>query len=100
MVEWKWRNARRLGQFHYVALNLLERDFVAEASLQKLVTDMTYLPYGNKMSYLSSIKDRFNDEIIVDTNADHQDVSRVLDTLRQLALELKEAILHSDQGWV
>lgn len=55
------------------------------------VTDITYIPYfpyGNKLLYLSSIKDLFNGEIIVHTIADHQDVSLVLDTL------------HSDQGFV
>lgn len=94
------KKRKQTGQPHYVALNLLERDFVAEAPLQKLVTDITYLPYENKMLYLSSIKDLFNGEIIAHTIADHQDVSLVLDTLNQLPLELNEAILHSDQGSV
>ena len=74
----KMKKRKQTGQPHYVALNLLERDFVAEAPLQKLVTDITYLPYGNKMLYLSSIKDLFNGEIIAHTIADHQDVSLVI----------------------
>ena len=53
----KVKKRKQTGQHHYVAPNLLDRGFTAEAPLQKVVTDITYLPYGNKMLYLSSIKD-------------------------------------------
>lgn len=96
----KVKKRKKTGQPHYVASNLLEREFFAEAPLQKLVTDITYLPYGNKMLYLSSIKDLFNGEIIAHTIADYQDVSLVLDTLDQLPSELTDVTLHSDQGSV
>lgn len=96
----KVKKRKRTGQPHHIAPNLLERDFTAEVPFRKLVTDITYLPYGNKMIYLSSIKDLFNGEIIAHTIADHQDVSLVLDTLNQLPLELKDVTLHSDQGSV
>lgn len=96
----KVKRRKRTGQPHYIAPNLLERDFTAKAPLRKLVTDIIYLSYGNKMLYLSSIKDLFNGEIIAHTIADHQDVSLVLDTLNQLPLELKDVTLHSDQGSV
>lgn len=106
MQEYGWncrvkvKKRKRTGQPHYIAPNLLERDFTAMAPLRKLVTDITYLPYGNKMLYLSSIKDLFNGEVIAHTIADHQDVSLVLDTLNQLPLELEDVTLHSDQGSV
>lgn len=96
----KVKKRKQTGQPHYVASNLLNRDFTAEAPLRKLVTDITYIPYGNKMLYLSSIKDLFNGEIIAHTIEDHQDVSLVLDTLDQLPSELTDVTLHSDQGSV
>ena len=37
------------------------------ALFEKLVTDITYLPFGRKMLYLSSILDLFNGEIVAYT---------------------------------
>lgn len=96
----KMKKRKQTGQPYAVAPNLIARDFSAEAPLQKLVTDITYLPYGNKMLYLSSIKDLFNGEIVAYTLADYQDVSLVLDTLNQLPTTLEAITLHSDQGSV
>ncbi len=75
------------------------RQFHAEAPLQKLVTDITYLPFGGKMLYFSSIIDLYNGEIVADSIADKQDTSFVLDTLNQLPKQEK-MLLHSDQGSV
>lgn len=66
---------------------------------QKLVTDITYLPFGGKMLYLSSILDLFNGEIVAYSIADKQDTKFVLDTLNQLP-DLPGTLLHSDQGSV
>lgn len=77
--------------------HLLKRKFHAEAPLQKLVTDITYLPFGNKMLYLSSIMDLYNGEIVAYSIADKQDTSLVLHTLGQLP-ERTNMLLHSDQG--
>ena len=44
-----------LGKPYYVTENKLDRDFKAEKPLEKLVTDMTYLYFGNCRLYLSSI---------------------------------------------
>lgn len=87
------------GQPAYIMENLLKRHFQAEAPLKKLVTDVTYLPYGGKMLYLSSILDLFNGEIVASTISDKQDTSFVLDTLSQLP-DLPGTILHNDQGSV
>ncbi|MCY7487506.1 DDE-type integrase/transposase/recombinase [Paenibacillus alvei] len=67
--------------------------------MQKLVTDITYLPYGGTTLYLSSILDLYNGEIVVYSIADKQDISFVLDTLNQLPLR-SDMMLHSDQGSV
>lgn len=87
------------GQPAYVAEHRLKRQFQAHAPMQKLVTDITYLPFGGKMLYLSSILDLFNGEIVAYSIADKQDTALVLDTLSQLPLT-EGAILHSDQGSV
>lgn len=79
---------------------LLERDFSASRPLEKLVTDITYLPFGQSMMSLSSILDVFNGEIVAQTIGFNQDIDFVLDTLSQLPELLEEFILHSDQGYV
>ncbi len=64
-----------------------------------LVTDMTYLYFGNCKLYLSSIMDLYNREIVAYTISDCQDTDFVLDTLNQLNVS-QGALLHSDQGSV
>lgn len=95
----KVKKRKRIGQPIQVADHLLKRDFQANHPLQKLVTDITYLPYGGKMLYLSSIMDLYNGEIIAYSIGDTQDTTLVLDTLQQLP-PLEQCMLHSDQGSV
>ncbi|MFC4288896.1 hypothetical protein ACFOYZ_19775, partial [Neobacillus cucumis] len=64
-----------------MASNLLNREFTAEALFEKLVTDITYLPFGQSMMYLSSILEVFNVEIVTRTIRFTQDTEFVLDTL-------------------
>ena len=96
----KVKKRKRTGQPAYVAQNLLNRDFTAEAPHQKLVIDITYLPFGQSMMYLSSFLDVFNGEIIARTIGFNQDTTLVLDTLNQLSELPEGCILHSDQGSV
>lgn len=91
---------RKLGQKALTSDNLLDRDFKATRPFEKLVTDITYLTFGPKMLYLSSIMDCFNGEIISYSIGDTQDVALVLDTLNQLPELSEPCILHSDQGSV
>ena len=67
--------------------------------MKKLTTDITYLPFGPKRLYLSSIMDLHNGEIIAYTIGSKQDTKFVLDTLNQIDLP-KDVLLHSDQGSV
>ncbi|GAA0135327.1 hypothetical protein YSY43_21670 [Paenibacillus sp. YSY-4.3] len=93
------KKRKSIGQPVHLAENLLQRQFHTAAPLQKLVTDITYLPFGGKMLYLSSILDLYNGEIVAYSIADKQDTSLVLDTLNQLP-EQSNMLLHSDQGSV
>lgn len=95
----KPKKHRKVGTPYKVYENKLNREFTAEAPLKKLVTDITYLPFGQKLLYLSSIMDLYNGEIIAYTIGDKQDTSFVLDTLDQLPDTL-DCLLHSDQGSV
>lgn len=96
----KVKRRKLTGQPAQVAENKLARDFGAAAPLQKLVTDITYLPFGQSMLYLSSIMDLYNGEIIAYTIGKSQDVRLVLDTLQQLENSTEGATLHSDQDSV
>lgn len=80
--------------------NKLNRDFKANRPLEKLVTDITYIPYGSSMLYLSTIMDLYNGEIIASTLSPTQNLKCVLDTLNQLPRLTKPCVLHSDQGSV
>lgn len=80
--------------------NHLDRDFYSNAPKQKLVTDITYLPFGTSMQYLSSIMDLYNGEIIAYSIGSIQDVPFVKDTINQIESFEEGCILHSDQGSV
>lgn len=95
----KVKKRKRTGQPAHVAENQLNRAFRATAPFQKLSTDITYLPFGQSILYLSSIMDLYNGEIIAYTIGPTQDTAFVLDTLRQLEVP-EGALLHSDQGSV
>ena len=76
----------KLGKPYHVTDNKLDRDFHADKPMEKLVTDITYLYFGNCRLYLSSIMDLYNREIVAYTISDCQDTNFVLDTLHQLEL--------------
>jgi transposase InsO family protein len=90
------------GESNIVVPNILNRNFKASRSNEKWVTDITYLPYGSTMLYLSTIIDLYNNEIVAYKIGTSQEVNLVLDTLKE-AVELrkpKDLLLHSDQGAV
>jgi putative transposase len=105
MQKYRWscrvkvKKRKRTGQPAHVVKNQLNRDFRATAPFQKLATDITYLPFGQSVLYLSSIMDLYNGEIIAYTIGTTQDTAFVLDTLRQLEVP-EGTLLHSDQGSV
>lgn len=94
------RQTHYKGKESIVANNVINRDFSSKRPLEKLVTDVTYLPWGEKRLYLSSIMDLYDGQIIAYTLGDKQDVGFVLDTLNQIQDLSKPCILHSDQGSV
>lgn len=81
-----------------VFANVLNRDFEASAPFTKLVTDITYVRIGHDFTYLSTVMDLHNNEIVAWKLAERNDLQLVLDTIKQLGTR-KGAILHSDQGF-
>lgn len=76
------RNSQILANLTiYVTDNKMDRDFPSSKPLHKLVTDITYLYFGNCKLYLFSIMDLFNREIIAYSISDAQNTDFVLDTL-------------------
>ncbi|QNH39163.1 IS3 family transposase [Bacillus sp. PAMC26543] len=96
----KVKKRKKNGQPYAVVDNILDRNFQSDHPLEKLVTDIKYLPYGQKQLYLSSILDVYNGEVIAFTIGDKQDTDFVLNTLDQLPTLPQNCVLHSDQGSV
>lgn len=90
------------GESNITVENRLNRNFKATNPNEKWVTDITYLPYGSTMMYLSTIMDLYNNEIIAYTISCTQDISLVMATLIEAVEKRKptEVMLHSDQGSV
>ncbi|WP_239747890.1 IS3 family transposase [Mammaliicoccus sp. P-M56] len=95
----RMKKFKKPGSAYYRTSNLVNRNFRAEKPLQLLLTDITYLPFGKSMLYLSSIMDAYNGEIIAYKIGPHQNQKLVNDTLNQIEIP-KDCVLHSDQGSV
>ncbi|MCG1596741.1 IS3 family transposase [Staphylococcus epidermidis] len=93
------KKTTRIGKPYYKTDNLLQRQSKASCPMEVLTTDITYLPFGHSMLYLSSIMDIYNGEIVAYKIDDKQDQSLVNDTLNQIDIP-ESCILHSDQGSV
>ena len=80
--------------------NILNRDFHSDEPLKKLVTDITYIPCREKMIYLCTIIDLYNNQPVAWTVKDCQDKSLTVDTVEALSnkYDLRGSLLHSDQG--
>lgn len=87
-----------------VADNLLNREFKEHGARVVLLTDITYMFYGNSQkAYLSTIMDAFTKQILSYVLSDSLEVDFVLETvnilIRKHGISLtKETLIHSDQG--
>lgn len=89
---------------HRTVPNVLERNFKQYTPGLVLLTDITYLPYGeNNMAYLSTILDGSTGEVL----AHHMSKRITLDIATETILKLKKqkkvklskkSFIHSDQG--
>lgn len=84
-----------------IAENLLSRQFSAERSDEKWLTDVTELPYANgRKAYLSAILDLHDKRIVSHVLGQHNDNPLVYRTLEQAQETAPDSspLLHSDRG--
>lgn len=88
----------------HVAPNLLNRQFRAYGLRKVLLTDITYLFYGNhNRCYLSVIMDAYTKQVLSHVLSESLEVDFVLETVDKLLKTHKisltaETLIHSDQG--
>ncbi len=90
------------GEVGKIAPNLLDRDFYAEQSDQKWVTDVTEFSLFGEKLYLSPILDLCSEDLISCTISEHPMLSMVTSMLEKAFDTIPDGtglILHSDQGW-
>ena len=82
--------------------NLVKRQFKTKGLNQIWCTDITYLIWGNKRAYLSTIIDLYDRHVVAYQISKFNDISLVINTLNK-ALEIEKdvhgLIIHSDQGF-
>jgi len=89
---------------HRVVKNILNREFKQATPGKVLLTDITYLRYGDsRLAYLSTIKDSSTNEILAYQTSDRITLDIALDTIKNLVKTkritlTKDAFIHSDQG--
>lgn len=99
-----YRRMMKATQEHRVLPNLLNRQFKQNIPGQVLLTDITYLFYGNgRKAYLSTVKDGSTNEILAYHLSDKLTLDIATDTIHKLVnnrhVQLaQDAFIHSDQG--
>ncbi|MFB5197374.1 IS3 family transposase [Neobacillus sp. KR4-4] len=95
------RGNYKKGKENIVVSNILNREFTASDINQKWVTDITYLMFNQRRLYLSAIKDLYNNEIIAFKISDTNDLSLVVNTIKEVKKkkDVRGVTLHSDQGF-
>ena len=82
--------------------NLVNRRFKAKGLNQIWCTDITYLIFGNKRAYLSTIIDLYDRHVVAYQISKFNNIPIVIDTLNKALKTEKDVrglILHSDQGF-
>ncbi len=99
-----YRKMAKATQQHQTCPNLLNRRFDQGEPEKVLLTDITYMHYGNgQCAYLSVVKDGTTKQILAHYLSSSLELSLVERTLENLLERLDgnihpDAILHSDQG--
>lgn len=87
-----------------VAPNILNREFRDHGPRKVLLTDITYLPYGNGgRSYMSTILDAYTKQLLAYVVSQSLEVDFVLETVNNLIRDhgvslQTETLINSDQG--
>jgi len=97
---------RRMAQAlktNNIAPNLLQRQFRAFGARMVLLTDITYLLYNGRKSYLCTVLDAYTKQVLAYVASDSLAIDFVLETVTLLVQKhgislQKETIINSDQG--
>lgn len=97
-----YKQIMKATQEHRTVENKLNREFTWKAPYYKLWTDITYIRFKWKWTYLSIVKDMITSEILWEDIADNLWLWVVYNTLNNLKKkyvnwELSWALFHSDQ---
>jgi transposase InsO family protein len=99
-----YKKMQKANQEHRKVENILNRNFKQTMPGKVLLTDITYLKYGQgKTAYLSTIKDSCTNEIVAHNLSEYMDIQLVINTFKRInhatsVLFTKDTIVHSDQG--
>ena len=83
---------------HRTFANQLDRDFVQTVPYQFFCTDITYIPFNNRLAFLSAVKDIASKEVVAWNLLPHITMDLVLETINQMK-PYQNALIHSDQGF-
>lgn len=83
--------------------NLIKRDFMAEKSPKKLISDITEIQCSDGKLYVSAVLDCYNGEILSVAMDSHMKKELCIRTVKELELQygkkqLNGVIFHSDRG--
>lgn len=87
---------------HRVFENKLDRKFDQSTPLRVFCTDITYIPINYRFAYLSVVKDIASGEVVAWDMERHLGMEIVVKTIEDLRNNipcLKNAMIHSDQGF-
>lgn len=99
-----YKKMLKATQEHTILPNILNREFKQPTPGKVLLTDITYLFYGNgQKAYLSTIKDSSTNEILAYNVSSRMTLDLATDTLVKLMKNKRVkfaegAFIHSDQG--
>lgn len=99
-----YREMMKRTKEHRTFGNILNREFKQESPQKVFCTDITYLPFNSKISYLSAVKDIATKEIVGWNLSKRLQIDIVLDTIKSMENNdcidsLENIIIHSDQGF-
>ncbi len=82
--------------------NLLKRNFQVSEPNKIWLTDITYLIYGDRRAYLSTIIDLYDRKVVAYKISKFNNIALVIDTLNEAIAKTKDVqnlIIHSDQDF-
>ena len=89
---------------HRTFENILDREFKQDNPFKIFCTDITYIPYNNRMAYLSVVKDIASNEVISWYLSTNLTMDIVFNTVKKMKnniniSSLEDILIHSDQGF-